>query len=417
MKQFYRSTLLAFLVVMMASGVHAQTTNTGSLYISPNTQFSVVDDFQNEEEGEFYNDGETFIYSNFENNGSINFFDNTGITRFQGWTPQHISGLKESYLNNVLFNNESNEIPFLLSGAISIEGQSNFLQGIVDNDTYGGSISFGENAQHINTSDASHVDGYVIHYGTEDFTFPIGDKAYYRFAGTAELQNATSTIDAKYHFENSNALYPHHLRSDFVDVINENEYWIIENLGASEEAFISLSWREETTPSEIIATPREERIHILRWDETENRWIDEGGIVDNANQRVSTLVNKYGVFTLARMEEERILPCQVSVYNAITPNGDGVNDYFSIQTGGAGTCTQEIEVEIYNRWGVKVFESRNYGVNGDFFDGYSRGRLNVSGAEQLPTGTYFYILKFDYESGGGQMETFKKAGYLYLNGN
>ncbi len=107
----------------------------------------------------------------------------------------------------------------------------------------------------------------------------------------------------------------------------------------------------------------------------------------------------------------------VTVYNAVSPNGDGVNDYFKINTGSSSSCTENMQVEVYNRWGVKVFETNNYGEYGDLFDGFSRGRLNVNGDEQLPSGTYFYILKFDYEAGSNQLETFKKAGYLYLNGN
>lgn len=418
MKQFYGISLIPLLLIMMSSDVLiAQTTNTGSLYVNPNTQFSVVEDFQNKEEGEFYNDGETFIYANFNNNGIINFYGDSGLTRFQGQNTQSITGAKEGYFYDVQFNNRSSEVPFELSGAISIEGESNFLNGIVDNDNYGGSISFGENAGHINTSDESHVDGYVLHYGAQDFKFPIGDKGFYRFAGTAEIQNKANIVEAKYHLEDSDAMYSHDLSSDFIEIINKNEYWTIENIGESEEAFITLSWRDETTPSEILATPREEAIHIVRWDEAENRWVDEGGIVNNDNQTVSTLVKKFGVFTMARIDEEASLPCQISVYNAVTPNGDGVNDYFSIKPEPSGSCNGDIKVEVYNRWGVKVFETNNYGENGDLFDGYSRGRANVDGDEQLPSGTYFYILKFDYEAGGDRLETYKKAGYLYLNGN
>ena len=64
-----------------------------------------------------------------------------------------------------------------------------------------------------------------------------------------------------------------------------------------------------------------------------------------------------------------------------------------------------------------MFETNNYGENGDLFDGFSRGRLTVDGNQQLPSGTYFYILKFDYATGNDTTNTFKKTGYLYLNGN
>lgn len=409
--------LLILIILVFPLGVIAQTSNKGTLYVSEGTEFSTVERFNNLEYAEFYNDGESFIYSHFNNDGVVDFYGETGTTRFTGNNLQQISGGEASYFYNAIFENSSEAAPFQLSGDIHIAGESNFFQGIVDNDNYGGSFTFGETAGHTNTSNAGHVDGHVIHYGTEDFKFPIGDGGFYRFAGTAEMENTNSIVEAKYYLENSDALYSHDLRSEFVEIINKNEYWTIENIGDSEETFISLSWNDETTPSEILATPREEAIHIVRWDEKENRWVDEGGIVNNANQTVSTMVDKFGVFTLARINEVSVIPCQIAVYNAVTPNGDGVNDYFSITCGASNTCTENITVEVYNRWGVKVFETDSYGEQGDLFDGYSRGRLNVNGNEQLPSGTYFYILKFDYSVGNQEIDTFKKAGYLYLNAN
>jgi gliding motility-associated-like protein len=40
--------------------------------------------------------------------------------------------------------------------------------------------------------------------------------------------------------------------------------------------------------------------------------------------------------------------------NSISPNGDGINDYFVL----AGReYVKEFKIEIYNRWGEKVFSS------------------------------------------------------------
>lgn len=48
--------------------------------------------------------------------------------------------------------------------------------------------------------------------------------------------------------------------------------------------------------------------------------------------------------------------CDKSIIpNLVTPNNDGLNDYFEIQC-----FPRPIFVEIYNRWGDKVFESENY---------------------------------------------------------
>ncbi|MEN9332245.1 MAG: hypothetical protein RLZZ94_1335, partial [Bacteroidota bacterium] len=107
-----------------------------------------------------------------------------------------------------------------------------------------------------------------------------------------------------------------------------------------------------------------------------------------------------------------VLPCQALVINnALTPNGDGANDYFIIENIQDTTCYPENTVEIYNRWGVKVFDTTNYDNESKVFRGVSEGRATVNQSAELPTGTYFYILK--YKTSDGKYVT--KNGYLYLS--
>ncbi|MCZ8368031.1 gliding motility-associated C-terminal domain-containing protein [Flavobacterium sp.] len=108
-----------------------------------------------------------------------------------------------------------------------------------------------------------------------------------------------------------------------------------------------------------------------------------------------------------------VLPaCQpIIVNNAVTPNGDGANDFFIIENIQDITCYPENTVEIYNRWGVKVFDTTNYDNTSRVFRGISEGRATVNQSAELPTGTYFYILK--YKKADGNFVT--KNGYLYLS--
>jgi gliding motility-associated-like protein len=76
-----------------------------------------------------------------------------------------------------------------------------------------------------------------------------------------------------------------------------------------------------------------------------------------------------------------VIPYCVKVMSAFTPNGDGINDLWYVTQG--TTCTKNISVSVYNRYGSKVFESKNY--NNDW-----NGRYRNS---PLSDGTYYYMIE------------------------
>ncbi len=71
------------------------------------------------------------------------------------------------------------------------------------------------------------------------------------------------------------------------------------------------------------------------------------------------------------------------INKALTPNGDGINDFWYIKM---LENQPNNKVEIYNRWGQLVFKIENYDNNHKVFKGFG----NVSSNEELPQGTYFY---------------------------
>lgn len=52
---------------------------------------------------------------------------------------------------------------------------------------------------------------------------------------------------------------------------------------------------------------------------------------------------------------EVIPPVSIYIPNAFTPNGDGINDTFSVK----GEGIRNFHLYIYNRWGEKIFETTN----------------------------------------------------------
>ncbi len=102
---------------------------------------------------------------------------------------------------------------------------------------------------------------------------------------------------------------------------------------------------------------------------------------------------------------------EIAIYNGVTPNGDGKNDFFWIKNIDEYSGN---EMKIYNRWGVLVWESRGYNETNNVFSGYANVGSAAGSGNLLPTGTYFYILTFDANSQpiNGQSAY---TGYLYLN--
>ena len=96
------------------------------------------------------------------------------------------------------------------------------------------------------------------------------------------------------------------------------------------------------------------------------------------------------------------------MFNSFSPNGDGVNDVLVIQ---GIENFNENRVRIFNRWGVRVFETRGYGQNDNVFRGISDGRVTINDSDRLPTGTYYYVIEYT----DNDTEVSKsKAGYIYI---
>ncbi|MCD0466964.1 Ig-like domain-containing protein, partial [Flavobacterium sp. ENC] len=99
--------------------------------------------------------------------------------------------------------------------------------------------------------------------------------------------------------------------------------------------------------------------------------------------------------------------CDLEVHNAVSLNGDEKNERFYIR---GMECYPDNTVQIFNRWGVLVFERDHYNNNDVAFRGFSEGRTTVKQSEGLPEGTYYYIIRYK----DNQSKPQQQAGYLYL---
>ena len=91
--------------------------------------------------------------------------------------------------------------------------------------------------------------------------------------------------------------------------------------------------------------------------------------VENYNEQIVSISNTVSV--------EK--PLRLYAPNAFSPDGDGINDFFEIK----GQGVEEMELEIYNRWGQMVYRSDDLALawNGEY-----KGK-------EVPLGTYVYQVK------------------------
>jgi len=120
---------------------------------------------------------------------------------------------------------------------------------------------------------------------------------------------------------------------------------------------------------------------------------------DPANMSLNSLVLSPAIGIEKQPDE--INNKSLIVHQALSPNGDGINDVFTID--GIGNYADN-HLSIMNAGGLLVYDVQSYGSNGNLFDGHS----NKNGTMQKP-GTYYYSL--EYKDGN---ETKRKTGYIIL---
>ncbi|NQX99221.1 MAG: gliding motility-associated C-terminal domain-containing protein, partial [Flavobacteriales bacterium] len=95
---------------------------------------------------------------------------------------------------------------------------------------------------------------------------------------------------------------------------------------------------------------------------------------------------------------ETLNQSSILIPNIFTPNGDGLNDIFTVK----GVNLKSVNGEIYNRWGQLMFSWKH-------LKGYWNGRT-LAGAE-APDGTYFYIINAEGFDGEVYL---KKSGFSLI---
>jgi gliding motility-associated-like protein len=94
-----------------------------------------------------------------------------------------------------------------------------------------------------------------------------------------------------------------------------------------------------------------------------------------------------------KTEFKDCIGCKIFVPNAFSPNDDRLNDVLKAYS----SCPiEEYQLQVFNRWGQNVFETKNIGTG---WDG------NFNGKKQ-PNGVYIYCLRY---KNSGSEKNYKTA--------
>ncbi|MBW8052077.1 MAG: hypothetical protein FVQ77_17385 [Cytophagales bacterium] len=139
------------------------------------------------------------------------------------------------------------------------------------------------------------------------------------------------------------------------------------------------------------------------------QWVDtiNGNIISNTNIATGLCESTYIITTTDANGcvtiDTLTLPvgCQIKckdIFNGISPNNDGVNDYWWIEALQFESCKPN-EVTLYNRWGDVVWKGINYNNiddnNNDNNDDGVVWKGTNKNIDPLPDGTYFYLIKVE----------------------
>lgn len=166
-------------------------------------------------------------------------------------------------------------------------------------------------------------------------------------------------------------------------VYNQPENQTSCNLGFTSGIFDFSSYENE-----IKTNP----LHVVTFHETQQDAQNNTNSIVNTNHYEATTTPKtiwvrienengcYSITSFLLLTKN----CPPIIYNAVSPNNDGLNDLFFIK--GLRNIFLNFHLEVYNRWGRLLWTGNN---NTPDWNGKAENSID---GERVPSGTYYYIL-------------------------
>ncbi len=361
-----------YIIIISSQIVYSQNSfhNVGDIQMHTNAKIGFHTDL--------VNDG-TFDL----NQGFVGFYNFNGGRKVSGLNEAIFYDIEVDVRDNLeLFTSlgVTNELNFITGKIVTPRNNRSVLFDFIAHDMY-----FGED-------DDRYIDGYASVISSQNFNFPIGDDFRLRPLILLSIPSLTDYYEAAYFYENPNSptffssSFDTTAKEIFLDKISRLEFW---DLNGTQDTEVTLTWDEASNVAALV-----DNINFLRvvgWNIINNQWSDLGNITVSGDLIEGTITsskfnpNDYEVLTIGSAVDSNL-----GVNYSISPNDDGINDFFVIP----GIENQgNTYLEIYNRWGAIVYKSKDY--KNDWYGIADDNGMVVDRKKGVPDGTYFYILKLE----------------------
>lgn len=352
--------------------------------VQAGTVFSVKDSLVNT--GTFVNNGNLVIGGTWLNTGTYDpaageiTFNSTSPT-----SPQIINHNNQSFSKLTISGGGRK----LILADITIEDEIILADGVIEREN-NARVIINPSATITGGSDRSHINAPVYHLGNGEKLFPLGNGAVFLPVRILSIDDPSAFVGIE-GIELGGAALP---KAPSLDAMSTNRYWHIDVARGSMNSRIVLPVRDESLPGNL------ENIVVAESEALTEDFISAGQS-SSEGTGVNGMVTSDRVITSAYVSLASASDNgSLIVYNAISANNDGINDFLII---GNIEFYPENKFSLFNRWGDKIFEIDHYDNQERVF----RGKSNINGEKDLVNGTYFYVIET-------QKDALKVNGFLSL---
>ena len=360
-----RSLLLLLIAGMTSGFVTGQSlTNKSTLFIGSSSVLYVGGDLVND--SLIINNGDMQVGGSWTNNKRYDA--GTGQITFNSDLPQTINHQAQSFSRLTISGGGIKNFP----ADILIEDELNLEEGTLVSQN-GSVIVFSPTSQITGGSDQAHINGTVVHQGSGNKLFPVGNGTNYL---PVEISGIEETSEVGISLVEFSTPENFDFREELADV-SSKRYWKVDLISGS------LSGTEISLPvkgDEGFSADASKYV-VVQSAASPVEFVGLGQSQFTGSVSDGTIVSKEAV--TSELVTVGVLSEGITVYNAVSANGDEKNAILGIRN-----LSIPNKVTIFNRWGDKVFEMSNYDNDQRVF----RGQSNVNGNSDLPAGNYFYVI-------------------------